>query len=134
MDCSRITDKLGLCLLGVVLAGSAVATAAEPYPWELLKERDFKRAYGAMLGSHIRHPWLAKLDGPANRVVHIQIGTDHQDFVHLKACRPHNCSSDYITVLYSQKYRVAYARLVLPSGVFMLGRPPEDVAQVLTEP
>lgn len=59
------------CLVWALLAWSSIATAAEPYPWELRKDSDFSKAYVAILGSHIRLPWLAKLNGPANPVEHM---------------------------------------------------------------
>ncbi|MDR7307042.1 Ivy family c-type lysozyme inhibitor [Rhodoferax saidenbachensis] len=122
------------CLVWALLAWGSTGTAAEPYPWELLKDRDFSKAYTAMLGPHIRQPWLAQLNGPANPVEHIQLGPERKDLIRFEACRPHQCDTDYITVLYFRKHRRAYARLVLPSGVFMLGRPPGTLAELLAKP
>jgi Inhibitor of vertebrate lysozyme (Ivy) len=131
-DMSVLTKK-ALRALALLLLISSVVAKAEPYPWEMLKDRDFKRAYVSMLGSNAKLRWLAKLDGPANPVEHVKVGTAGEDFVVIKACRPHMCNIDNVVILYSPTRRVAYAKLALSSSSAFLGNPPIEVKALLDE-
>ena len=120
---------LGLLSLSIGSAGAL----AEPYPWDMLKDGDFKQAYRAMLGTKAKLRWLAKLDGPANPVERIEVGEDRESFILIKACKPHDCTSHNIVVLYSPNQKVTYAKLVESPGSVLLGRPPASLVAILEE-
>ena len=113
---------------GLLLFLFATAEAfAEPYPWEMLKDSAFTKAYRAVLGARIKQRWLAKLDGPANPVQNITVGGSSESFVLVKACKPHNCNTDNIVILYSPKRKVVYAKLIESYNSSLLGNPSPEV-------
>ena len=86
-----------------------------------------------MLGPKVKIPWLAKLDGPANAVQYVRIGTNKEDYVAINACRPHMCSVDNVVILYSPEKHVSYARLELSYQSQFLGEPPSELKSFLDQ-
>src|SRR5213594_2554668 len=75
-------------LLLVLLASSA---NAEPYPWDLVKDGKFNKAYKAALGPKAKDPWLTKLDGPSEEGKKVKVGGKEYLFVH--SCKQHACDT-----------------------------------------
>lgn len=130
---------MGLRMLRLVMLGlltlllGTTEALADTYPWNMLKDGDFKHAYREMLGPKAKLRWLAKLDGPARPVERIEVGEGRESFILIKACKPNDCGNSNIVILYSPKQKAAYAKLVESYASVYLGSPPARLAAVLEE-
>ena len=108
---------------------SVLAFADEPYPWELLKDRKFRESYYAMLGNKKDEKWLSTLSGPSTPARKVTILDVEYWFIH--SCKPHECDSHNIVVIYSPKSLRTYGKLVEEGAVSKLGNPSTEIGAAL---
>src|SRR4051794_8540291 len=92
-----------------VLYMASTGASGQTYPWHMLKDSEFRRAYYAVLGDRVKERWLARLDGPANPVDERQEGGEKA--VLFNACKPHNCDVNNAVILYVPERKKVYVRL-----------------------
>ncbi len=120
--------KCYLTLLSLYLV-SALAFADEPYPWELLKDRKFRESYYAILGKKKDEKWLSTLSGPSTPVRKVTVLD--VEYVFIQSCKPHECDSHNIVVIYSPKSLRTYAKLVEEGAASKLGNPSTEISAAL---
>jgi len=108
---------------------ASTAAGAQTYPWHMLKDSEFKRAYYAVLGERVKERWLARLDGPANPIDELQQG--NEKVVIFNACKPHNCDVSSAVVLYVPEKKKVYIRLYDSGTTSYLGKPSKQVRAFL---
>jgi hypothetical protein len=119
----RCVTFLGLYLI------STLALAAEPYPWELIKDRTFRESYHKILGEKVHEKWLSTLSGPSTPAQKVTIlGVE---YLSLHSCKPHDCGSNNIVIIYSPKPVRIYAKLVEEGAISRLGKPSPEIAAAL---
>lgn len=119
--------KRALIFLGLYLISTLVI--AEPYPWELLKDRKFRNAYYAMLGKKTDEKWLSTLSGPAESAKKVTILNVEYLFIH--SCKPHDCDSHNIVIIYSPTSFSIYGKLVEEGVISKLGNPSTEISAAL---
>ncbi len=101
------------------------------YPWDLIKDAEFKKAFLTMLGMEHQDKWLVELSGVSSFVETMKIGSE--EYLTLHSCKAHSCNTENIVVIYSQSSRQAFAQLRKNDHYFILGSPPEIVRKKLRE-
>jgi hypothetical protein len=106
-----------------------MALAEEPYPWDLVKQPKFRKAYHAILGERAREKWLSTLDGPSTPATKTSIlGID---YLVMQSCKAHDCGAHHILILYSPASGVAYAKLYEEGKISVLGKPTGEISSAL---
>ena len=119
----RFLIFLTLCLI------PTLGIAEEPYPWELMKNRKFREHYNALLGKKIGEKWLATLSGPAEPAKKVTIVDGDYLFIH--SCKPHDCDTHNIVIIYSPTSSSMYAKLVEEGAPSKLGNPSTEISAAL---
>jgi hypothetical protein len=119
--------KRSLIFLSLYLISTLVV--AEPYPWELLKDRKFREPYYAMLGKKTDEKWLSTLLGPAEPAKKVTILDVEYLFIH--SCKPHDCDSHNIVIIYSPTSFSIYGKLVEEGVISKLGNPGREISAAL---
>lgn len=118
----RILLLIILCMLpSVVFCG--------PYPWELVKDPNFSKAYKSTVTVQSSIPWLKKLSGPSSSSRNVTI--ENKDFLFMHSCKPHYCDEENIVLLYSEKTRSVYASLMQNGKLSVLGKPSPAITSEL---
>lgn len=92
------------------------------FPWELIKDNSFKKAYVALLRQeNLKERWLSTLNGPAtkNRLLHV----GGKKFVYMQSCKQHECNTHTIRLLFSPQEKRIYGKLVEGNSIMWLGSP-----------
>lgn len=121
-----------LFLFALYLALCAQAPA-KLYPWDLIKDPDFKRVYVKTINPYAQGEgrWLKELKGPSNPAKAITIGSDEYLFLH--SCKIHNCNTDNIVILYNRATKHIYAKLFTKGEYKILGQPSTPILDKLNE-
>ena len=99
----------------------------ELYPWELLKNKDFRTAYYKILGTK-NDKWL-RLKGPGIMSKHVVI--NQQSFVMTDSCKTHECGEFNIVILYEPDRKISYGLLREDGKLSFLGEPSACYQQAL---
>ena len=102
---------------------------AEPYPWELLKNDKFRKPYYAMLGEKTGEKWLSTLNGPSTPAKRSPISG--VEYLVIQSCKPHDCDTHNILIIYSPVSHDIYAKLVEDGKITMLGKPSVEISSAL---
>jgi hypothetical protein len=109
------------------LPGAPVA--AMVFPSDMLRDRQFKGLYVAMLGPLVSERWLTQLTGPSHEARPVRVaGKDYQLF---GSCKEHDCYDNSLAILYSAQNKVLYGQGVSRGRPIVLGSPPPAVAAEL---
>lgn len=120
---TRSLILLTLCCL------TSMAFAEEPYPWELMKDQQFRKAYHAILGEKAGEKWLSTLNGPSTPATRSSIlGVE---YLVLQLCKPHDCGEHNILIIYSPASHAVYAKLVEEGKASILGKPSGEISSAL---
>ncbi len=58
-----------------------------------------KAAYHKTLGTNVKEPWLARLDGPSPQTRKVKVAG--AEYVLVSSCKPHDCANHNTVLLYS---------------------------------
>lgn len=109
------------------LPGAPVAVMV--FPSDMLRDRQFKGLYVAMLGPLVSESWLMQLTGPSHEARPVRVaGKDYQLF---GSCKEHDCYDNSLAILYSAQDKVLYGQGVSRGRPIVLGSPPPAVAAEL---
>jgi hypothetical protein len=123
----KINRSLILLTLCCLLSNRAFAE--EPYPWELMKDQQFSKAYHAILGGKAGEKWLSTLSGPSTPATKSSIlGVE---YLVLQSCKPHDCGEHNILIIYSPASHAVYAKLVEEGKATILGKPSAEISSAL---
>ncbi|HEY3151029.1 MAG TPA: Ivy family c-type lysozyme inhibitor [Candidatus Binatia bacterium] len=111
-----------ILLLLILLASAA---NAEPYPWDLVKDGKFNKAYKAALGPKAKDPWLVKLDGPSEEGKKVKVGGKEYLFVH--SCKQHACDTHNLVLFYAAESAEVFGKISENKNATYIGKPPADV-------
>jgi hypothetical protein len=110
------------------LPGAPVA--AMVFPSDMLRDKQFKGLYVAMLGPLVSEHWLMQLTGPSHEAKAVRVaGEDYQLF---GSCKEHDCYDNSLALLYSAQKKLLYAQGVSRGRPIVLGSPPPGVAAELS--
>jgi hypothetical protein len=130
-----VGKKFRRCDGGPKPANSAPAQPARSYKMEeldaggIILDPRAKAAYHKALGSLVREPWLAQLDGPSpqNRIVKVA----GADYVLASSCKNHDCERNRVLLLYSAPQNLVYGKVFMLGQSILIGTPPPAVASGL---
>lgn len=100
------------------------------YPWELLKDKNFKAVYVALLRhEHLNVRWLSSLNGPAikNKLLSIE----GKELVYAQSCKQHECNTHIIHLLFADQEKRIYGLLIENDSTKWLGNPPRCTKEAL---
>ena len=118
----------------LLLVVATSAAAAEPYLFDLLKQRPYRQAWDKMFEGEPRIPgWLIRFsrvyDGPAQPSRELVIGGARYRLADV--CQPHDCGDNSLVVLFSPGAQRAWGLLKEDGRRRFLGKPDEAVRRVL---
>ncbi len=105
------------------------------YPWELLKDREFKSIYIKSLGELSNIPWIRNISGVGgkNKIVKI----NGKRYVYISFCKPHMCDTEMVYLIYSpDDKRLFGVYLIESDNDFVkvpIGNPSEEDLNILAE-
>ncbi len=100
------------------------------YPWETLKDDDFRKSYSVMIHEGKFEDWIKSLSGTAaskNRMIQ----AFKQKFLLIVSCKPHLCDTSQIVVLYDPAKKHTYSLLARDGRFYFFGQPSENVRDLL---
>lgn len=108
---------------------AAPVHAAAERAFDLLKNKEFRAAYRAVLGEFKSEDWIAKLPGPSTDGSREQIDGVFYEFA--DSCKPHDCSEENLIVAYAASQSKVYFLLKTKGKIQVLGNPPSAVRATL---
>jgi hypothetical protein len=109
------------------LPGAPVAVMV--FPSDMLRDKQFKGLYVAMLGPLVAERWLLQLTGPSHEARTVRVAG--KDYQLLGSCKEHDCYDNSLAMLYSAQSKVLYGQGVSRGHPIVLGSPPPAVAAEL---
>ncbi len=103
--------------------------AAAERAFNLLKNKEFKAAYRAVLGKFRSEKWVAELPGPSTEGS--QESIDSVVYEVADSCKPHDCSDENLIVAYSSSQSKVYVLLKTKGKTHVLGNPSSAVRAIL---
>ena len=101
----------------------------DAFPWETAKINEFAGAYGKTVGAGNMEDWARTLTGTGNR--NRLLHTLKTNYVLISCCKPHDCDTSQIVVLFNPSSRGCWA-IYAHDGVFdYLGSPDENIKNLL---
>ena len=82
-----------------------------------------------MLGKKVDEKWLSTLSGPAEPAKKVTILNAEYLFIH--SCKPHDCDSHNIVIIYSPTSLRIYGKLVEEGAMSKLGNPSTEISTAL---
>lgn len=118
---------------GVVVVGHA--RAEQPYFYDVLKQKPYHAAWSAMFkGEKKIDPWIVTFgktyDGVSDQIKTLTI--DGQNDTLGWVCKPHDCGSNQLYVLFTPDAGTAWGMLVTDKGTRWFGKPGDSVKAALT--
>ena len=111
----------------LLLAAPVHAVAARAF--DLLKNKEFRAAYHAVLGGFKSEEWIADLRGPSTEGSRESIDGDFYEFA--DSCKPHDCSEENLIVAYATSKSKVYVLLKTKGKTQVLGNPSSAVRATL---
>ena len=110
--------------------------ADQPYLFDLLKEKPYHAAWDAMFkGEKKVDPWIVAFgktyDGVTDKIKTLIVGGQSDTFGWV--CKPHDCGSNQLYVLFAPTAGAAWGMLVTDKGTRWFGSPNDTVKAALTK-
>ena len=105
------------------------------YPWELLKDKNFKNLYLKALGGLKNIPWIRGISavGGKNKIVEIK----GKKYIYITFCKPHFCDTEMVYLLYSPEENRLFGVYLIESDYdfskVLIGNPSEKDLEILAE-
>ncbi len=105
------------------------------YPWELLKDKKFKKLYIKALGELGNIPWIRNISavGGKNKIVSI----NGKKYIYITFCKPHFCDTEMVYLLFSPEENKIFGVYLIESDYdfvkIPIGKPSEEELKVLAE-
>jgi len=103
----------------------------EVFPWQILKNKEFKTKYYSMLGNRANVKWLKRLSGPGR--TNLLLNTEMGRFVFVSSCMPNSCNTHYIYILYNTIDQNINALLIENEKPVWLGNPYDSIRCILND-
>lgn len=103
----------------------------EIYPWEMNKIAKFKKAYSKLFAKHQNDKWVVNLYGPSrkNRLIECL----KNKYVVIKTCKPHECDTNKLVVLFDLNNNSIIAVLVRDNTAKYYGNASDQLKDVLID-
>ena len=105
------------------------------YPWDLLKDKNFKNLYIKSLGELKNIPWIRNISGVGgkNKIVEI----DGKKYIYITFCKPHFCDTEMVYLLFSPEENKLFGVYLIESDYdfskILIGKPTEKDLEILAE-
>lgn len=101
------------------------------YPWELLKEPQFRSAYFSALGYEPQKKHWLSLIGPGPRSKTIIV--NDQVFLYTWSCKQHECDTHEIHLLFDARKATIFGLLVENTSISLLGNPSKCIQKAIEQ-
>jgi len=89
------------------------------YPWDLLKDEEFKSLYYQALGKLNNVYWIKKMQGVGSPVKKLIL--DGKEYLFITFCKPHACNTDFVLLLYNPQNKEIFGYYVSEKGKYPIG-------------
>lgn len=112
-------------ILAFSIFAAPMSAVAEERAWDLLKDKHFRVAYQATVGTKWSEKWIARLFGPSQETTREVVG--QVEYVFADSCKPHYCDTNNLVIAYAPANKAVFLKLVEDGNIIWLGNPSPEV-------